>query len=152
MMGAEHRIRIVAAKSGGLALLAAVVLAVGGLHAAPARSAPAANSAFVRVNQVGYPSAASKRAYLLSSAAETGAVFSVKNSAGATVFSAPVGASLGSWSNSFKSVYALDFDGVSAAGSYTISVSGPVAATSPSFRIDTGANVYATPLANALSF
>jgi endoglucanase len=49
-------------------------------------------------------------------------------------------------------VYALDFDAVATAGSYTISVSGPVPATSPAFRVDTGQNVYAGPLANALSF
>jgi endoglucanase len=133
-------------------LAAVVVLAAGGLHMAAAQAAPAPNAAFVRVNQVGYPAAASKRAYLMSTAPETGATFSVRDSTGATVLSAPLGASLGAWSNSFKNVYALDFDTVAAAGSYTISVSGPVAATSPSFRVDTGANVYAGPLANALSF
>jgi endoglucanase len=104
------------------------------------------------VNQVGYASAASKRAYVMSSVAETGANFSVRDAAGATVLSASVGASLGAWSNGFKNVYALDFDGVTAAGTYTISVAGPAPATSPSFRIDTGASVYAKPLANALSF
>jgi endoglucanase len=152
MMGAEHRTRITAARSGRLLLLAVIVLAAGGVQAAPARSAPAAGSALVRVNQVGYPAAAMKRAYLMASVVETGATFSVNDSTGATVFSAPIGANLGPWSNSFKTVYALDFDAVTAAGSYTISVSGPAPATSPSFRIDTGASVYATPLANALSF
>jgi len=68
------------------------------------------------------------------------------------VFSAPVGAVLGAWGNTFTSVYALDFDAVAAAGSYTITVSGPVPAASPSFRIGTGPGVYAGPLANALSF
>ena len=49
-------------------------------------------------------------------------------------------------------VYALDFDSVSTAGTYTISVASPIAATSPAFKIDTGANLYATPLANALYY
>jgi endoglucanase len=151
MMGAERQVRTIAAGA-ALVLVAAIVLAAGGPRAATARAAPAANSAFVRVNQVGYPSAGSKRAYLMASAAETGATFSVKDSTGATVFSAPVGAFLGGWGNTFKSVYALDFNPVAAAGSYTITVSGPVPATSPSFRIDTGPGVYAGPLANALSF
>jgi endoglucanase len=151
MMGAERQVRTIAAGA-ALALVAAIVLAAGGPRAATARAAPAANSAFVRVNQVGYPSAGSKRAYLMASAAETGATFSVKDSTGATVFSAPVDAFLGGWGNTFKSVYALDFNSVAAAGSYTITVSGPVPATSPSFRIDTGPGVYAGPLANALSF
>jgi endoglucanase len=152
MMGAAHETRIIAARSGRLALLAAIVVAVGGLSATAARSAPTPSSAFVRVNQVGYPADASKRAYLMASVAETGASFSVRNASGSTVFSAPVGASLGSWSSTYSYVYALDFDAVTTAGSYTISISGPVPATSPSFTIDTGANVYAEPLANALSF
>lgn len=151
-MGAKHRTRIIAATSGRLALLAAVVVVASALHPAAAQSAPTPSAAFVRVNQVGYPAAAMKRAYLMASVVETGATFSVNDSTGGTVFSAPIGANLGSWSSTYSNVYALDFDAVTTAGSYTISVSGPVPATSPSFRIDTGANVYAEPLANALSF
>ncbi len=108
-------------------------------------------AAFVRVNQVGYPASAIKRAYLMASAAETGATFSVKNSGGTIVFSSAIGANLGSW-GTFPDVYALDFDSVSAAGTYVISVTGPLAATSPSFKIDIAANLYSTPLANTLSF
>ncbi len=110
-----------------------------------------AASAFIRVNQVGYIGSASKRAYLMATGAETGATFSVKNSSGSTVFSAAVGASVGSW-GTFTSVYALDFDSVSTAGSYTISVASPIAATSPSFKIDIAANLYTTPLANSLFY
>ncbi|MGZ3681248.1 MAG: glycoside hydrolase family 9 protein [Ktedonobacterales bacterium] len=112
----------------------------------------AAGGAYVRVNQVGYATTATKRAYLLASAVETGATFSLQNASGATVFSAPIGTNLGSWSSAYPDVYALDFDSVSAAGTYTISVSGPLAAASPSFKIDTAANVYAGAMANALSF
>jgi len=115
--------------------------------AAPAK----AQSAFVRVNQVGYPVGASKRAYLMSSAAETGATFSVVNSGGTSVFMAAIGANLGAW-GSFPDVYALDFDGVTSVGTYTIKVTGPIAATSPSFAIDSAANIYATPIANSLYF
>ncbi len=111
-----------------------------------------AASAFVRVNQVGYDAAASKRAYLLSDTAETGATFSVRNSGGSTVLMAPIGANLGSWSTSFKFVYALDFGSVAAAGTYSIVVSGPVAAASPSFRVDTPANLYSFLLGNAVFF
>ncbi|MFL6226257.1 MAG: glycoside hydrolase family 9 protein, partial [Actinomycetes bacterium] len=152
MMGAEHGTRIIAARSGRLALLAAIVVVVGGLSATAARSAPAPSSAFVRVNQVGYPAAASKRAYLMASTADTGATITERTGSGQAELTAPVGADLGSWSSTYSHVYALDFNAVTTAGSYTISVSGPVAATSPSFRIDTGANVYAGPLANALAF
>src|SRR5258708_9105668 len=108
-------------------------------------------SGYIRVNQVGYVGSSTKRAYLMASGSESGATFAVKNSAGSTVYSAAVGSSLGAW-GTFTSVYALDFDPVSTAGTYTISVASPIAATSPAFKIDTGANLYATPLANALYY
>lgn len=116
-----------------------------------AASPGAAATAYVRVNLGGYPSAASKRAYLMASATEAGATFQVKNSSGATVYAAAPGPSTGAW-GSFPFVYPLDFDSVTAAGAYTITVSGPIAATSPGFRIDTPANLYSAPLANTLSF
>ena len=112
-----------------------------------------AASAYVRVNQVGYTSSGSKRAYLMASAAETGATFVLKDSGGSTVFGpAAIGANLGSWSTAFPDVYALDFDSFVTAGTYTISVSGTIAASSPSFKIDTAANVYTGALSNSLFF
>ena len=87
----------------------------------------------------------------MSAVDETGATFAVKTG-GTTAFSAPIGADLGSWSRRYPHVYALDFSTVVAAGLYTISVSGPAGATSPSFRITGPRDVYADPIANALSF
>lgn len=116
---------------------------------------PAARSATVaqvRVNLVGYPSTASKRAYLMAGAAETGATFAVKNSSGTTVASGSIGASLGSWSSSYGYVYPIDFNSVTTAGAYTIVVSGPSPATSPTFRIDSGAALYAGSIANGVNF
>ena len=117
-----------------------------------AKPAPPPATAFVRVNQVGYPATATKRAYLMSSASEAGAAFSVKNAAGTVVYTGTVGANLGAWSGAYPFVQPLDFDAVATTGTYTISVAAPLAATSPAFRIDTGQNVYATPLANGLFF
>ncbi len=93
-----------------------------------------------------------KRAYLMASTAETGATFSVRNSGGTTVASGTVGSSLGSWSSSYPDVYALDFDSVTASDTYTIAVSGPINATSPSFAITSAAALYTGALDNALSF
>jgi len=137
---------------GGLRQLTIVVTAIGTLALSLSVSSAWAASAFVRVNQVGYPAGGAKRAYLMSSVAETGATFSVKNSTGATVFSGPIVANLGSWSGTYAFVYALDFGSLTTAGTYTVLVSGPAAASSPSFKIDTGQNVYSGALANALSF
>lgn len=108
-----------------IAMAAAVIMAAA---ATPARAA--SETAFVRVNQLGYATASqAKRAYLMSSAAETGATFAVRNSTGTTVFSGPIGAKLGKWSHRYPDVYALDFSSVTTAGTYSISVSGPIAAT-----------------------
>jgi endoglucanase len=128
-------------------------LFVGLLFTYAATESAAAVSAFVRVNQVGYVASASKRAYLMASAAETGATFVIKNSSGSTVFGpAAIGANLGSWSGSYPDVYALDFDNLSTAGTYSISVTGSIAASSPAFKIDTAANVYSGALANSLFY
>ena len=117
--------------------------------------AATAQSAYVRVSQVGYEEGApSFRAYLMSTVPETGATFSVVNSAGHTVYSAAIGALLGTWSNSTTltySVYALDFN-ASAGDGYTISVTGPVPATSPVFPVATPAVLYYGLLLNTLFF
>src|SRR5215467_12407202 len=138
---------------------AGVIFALGVMLGATAVTVPtvparaAAGTAFVRVNQLGYAAGSqAKRAYLMASAAEDGATFSVTNSSGTTVYSAPIGVNLGKWSSSYPDVYALDFPSVTTAGVYTISVTGPIAAQSPGFRIGTTANVYAGALANSLFF
>jgi endoglucanase len=134
----------------GVVVTAGAVLAPG---AGASASRAAAATAFVRVNQLGYATASqAKRAYLMSSAAETGATFSVRNGTGTAVYTAPIGANLGKWSRSYPFVYALDLSPVAAAGMYTVSVNGPVAATSPRFRIDTATNVYSGALARSLFF
>ncbi|HKB46182.1 MAG TPA: glycoside hydrolase family 9 protein, partial [Ktedonobacterales bacterium] len=130
-------------------------LAMGGMWASSlgaGRARAATTTAFIRINQLGYASPAMKRAYLMASASEAGATFSVRNAGGTTVASGAIGASLGSWSASYPNVYAVDFDSVTAAGTYTIAVSGPIAATSPSFAVNTATALYAGALTNALSF
>src|SRR5215470_5061605 len=143
-------------KAGVIVAAGAVLAAAAAVHPAMAGAVPAraaAGAAFVRVNQIGYATASqAKRAYLMASTAETGARFSVKNASGTTVYTASIGPNLGKWSASYPDVYALDFPSVTTAGTYTISVTGPVAATSPTFRIDAGSSLYAGALANSLSF
>jgi endoglucanase len=136
-----------------------VIVALAAMLVTMAMAKPAAGArassgtAFVRVNQLGYAAdSQAKRAYLMASTAESGATFTVKDSAGATVYSAPIGANLGKWSTSYPDVYALDFPSVTAADTYTISVSGPVPAQSPAFRIGTGISVSSGALANSLNF
>jgi endoglucanase len=132
--------------------LAGVALAVP-LGGSGDTAGAASAAAFVRVNQLGYDTGSqAKRAYLMSSAAEVGASFSVVDASGSVVYAAPIGSDLGKWSASYPHVYALDFNAVTAAGRYAISVQGPVAAASPSFRVGTSRAVYGSALANSLSF
>jgi endoglucanase len=130
---------------GLVAILAGLSCCIAAKPAPP----PPTDAVVVRVNQVGYPASATKRAYVMSTASEAGVAFSVKNASGAVVYTGTVGASLGAWSNAYGFVQPVDFDAITTAGTYTISVG---AATSPAFKIDTGQNVYTTPLANGLFF
>jgi endoglucanase len=112
----------------------------------------AAASAFVRVDQVGYPVEGAKRAYLLAPAPETGATFRAIASDGSIALSGPIGERLGTWSDRYADVYAIDFDEVTDPGIYTIEVDGPVAAASPAFAVGEAADLFAPLLSNALEF
>jgi endoglucanase len=112
-------------------------------------------SAYVRVSQVGYETGkAPFRACLMCISSQTGATFTVVNSQGVTSYSGSAGALLGTWSHS-KSltyyVYALDFK-APGGDLYTISVSGPVTATSPTFAVDQPDVLYPGLLLNSLFF
>lgn len=120
-------------------------------YARPATAQPA----YVRVNQVGYEAGQTPfRAYLMSRAAVSGASFKVIDSNGATAYSGRIGALLGKWSHSKTvtyEVYALDFS-VPGGDLYTISVSGPAAASSPRFAVDGSDALYSGLLLNTLFF
>ena len=135
----------------GRALAAAAALACW-LCLCPVGAAGAADRAFVRVNQVGYPAGAPKRAYVIASFQDAGTPFNVQRSDGTTVLSGVLGTPVGSWSTAFPDVYAIDFDQLEAPGSYRVLVGGPAPASSPLFAIAGAASLYAAPLANALSF
>jgi endoglucanase len=116
--------------------------------------ARAAESAYIRVNQAGYEANGSHRAYLMSTAAESGATFQVLDSKGAVAFSGNIGALLGIWSNSSTlvyQVYALDFS-VPGGDIYKIQVWGPVPAASPNFAVNSPAVLYPGLLLNTLFF
>jgi endoglucanase len=136
-----------------LLLLAGAVL-VAAMFVSP-DSYAASNSAYVRVSQVGYESGnAPFQAYLMSTASESGATFKVLNSEGSTIYSGSIGALLGTWGNSKKlkyDVYSLNFT-VPGGDIYTISVSGPVNASSPKFAVNTPSVLYPGLLLNTLWF
>lgn len=100
----------------------------------------------MRVNQAGYPSPAAKRAYLLAPAAEPGATFALVRAGGGVALRGRLGPDLGRWSARFTHVYAIDFSRLRRPGVYTVTVSGSVKASSPSFRIASGAALAAGPI------
>lgn len=113
-----------------------------------------AQSAYVRVSQVGYEAReAPFRAYLMSKTPVSGTSFKVLNSKGNTTYTGHVGSLLGTWSHNKKvaySVYALDFKAPSG-DLYKISVSSPEA-TSPQFAVDCPETLYSGLLINSLFF
>jgi endoglucanase len=127
-----------------------LLLAIVSFQQGMPRAAAATSQGFVRVNQVGYATDATKRAYLMTSVDASSATFTVLGDS--TSFSGPVGPDLGKWSKTFTHIYVLDFNDVTAPGSYTITVSGPVDATSPTFMINGGSTVYGDAISNSLSF
>lgn len=145
MAHSADRLSRVLAQSSGLVFVLLIVTSL----------SHAANSAYVRVSQVGYEAANPPfQAYLMSTASESGATFSVINSEGATVYSGAIGTLLGTWSNSKKlvyDVYSLSFT-VPGGDIYTISVTGPVAATSPKFAVNMPEVLYPGLLLNTLWF
>ena len=111
-----------------------------------------ATKAFIRVDQLGYPAAAAKRAYLLSAVAANGATFVVRTwPGGVVVASGRVGGSTGAWSRRFAHVYPIDFDRLTKPGRYAVAVSS-LSASSPPFPIGSPVQLYRRPLRNALSF
>jgi endoglucanase len=131
----------------GLLVTAPALIPVNAAEAAPSARAQ------IRVDQVGYAATAAKRAYLMTAAAEPGAVFRVVDARGDVAYSSAIGADQGAWSSTYDHVYALDFNRVTRDGSFHIVVSdGSMQVRSPVFRIDTPARLYATAMANSLSF
>jgi hypothetical protein len=130
------------------ALLLILLLGLGALGAR-------GQSAYIRVNQAGYEDTApSARAYLMSTAAETGATFTVVDTEGHQAYQGKIGQLLGVWAHSRKvsyQVYALDFK-APCGRTYTISVSGPVAARSPRFAVNRPEILYGGLLLNSLFF
>src|SRR4051812_31429220 len=99
-------------------LLGAALLAVTGESAGAHKNAPTNGvTAFVRVNQVGYPAGAKKQAFVMASAALTGATYNVLNGT-TSVASGPLGTSSGSWSTAYPDVYPIDFSQITASGTY----------------------------------
>jgi endoglucanase len=140
-----------------LAVAAAGLVVIAGVaSAAPAGEAVAhktAPSAEVRVDSVGYLPGDVKRGYLMTDRALSGASFAVVNSVGVTVLSGGVSsASRGRWSAAYPDVYPLDFTRLRKPGSYHVTVTGPVSATSQSFKVEGSNPLFGQIVRNGVAF
>src|SRR5450755_1509503 len=119
-----------------------------------AKTAAPAPAAVIRVDQVGYPAAAPKLAEIMAASMPGAGPRWVLVRAGTCAIAASGVASqnLGSWSKRYGWVWAVRFSGVRATGRYRIGLAGDPSVASPWFEIAPARQVYARPLANALSF
>ena len=132
--------------------LAATFMLLAGL-AVPAAAACIGGGGMIRVNQLGYVTDATKRAYLMSPVEEVGARFTVTSGDDwRAIYSAPIGADQGAWSAAYPHVYALDFDAVTKPGAYRIVVAGPASGVSLTFEVATSDRLYRTAMSNTLAF
>ena len=121
-----------------------------GSHRVPA-GAPAAA---IRVDQVGYPAGAVKQAEIMTGAKPASPLHWVVVRAGscAVVASGLARQDLGAWSKRYGWVWAAQFSGVRAPGTYRVGILSDPSAASPWFPVGQAAELYARPLANALYF
>ncbi|GAA0566455.1 glycoside hydrolase family 9 protein [Actinomadura livida] len=135
-----------------------LLLAVPGCHTSGGAGPPASpgpdRGARVRLDQVGFRPDESKRAYLMTAAAQTGGIrFTVENAGGRTVLTGAPGRRTGSWNAAFPSVRVLDLTRLTDRGTYRVAVSGPgVRAHSPWFRVGPAAEVLGPLLPRLLRF
>jgi hypothetical protein len=128
---------------------AAVIVTISTAAAGTASAAvPAKTSGFVRVDQVGYASAESKQAYLMTTAAAPGAEFTVVDSRGHAVLTGRAGPRLGSWNPAYPDVYPLDLTRLRRPGTYQVRAAGTV---SPAFRVGS-ARMFRAPADDAAGF
>ncbi|HEY4017716.1 MAG TPA: glycoside hydrolase family 9 protein [Pseudonocardiaceae bacterium] len=136
-----RRTRLAAALSAGVAIAVLPACAF------------AATTGQLRVDQVGYLPTDTKIAYLMTSGAVSGEKYQVLNSSGTSVASGTVGTtSRGSWNSKFPDVYPIDFSGVTATGTYHVAVSGGISATSDTFSVESGADLYGSLVTDGVQF
>ncbi|MGO1051680.1 glycoside hydrolase family 9 protein [Crossiella sp. CA198] len=107
-----------------------------------AASANAAASGQIRLDGVGYAHDETKIGYLMAPASSEGARFTVVDTAGRTVLAGKAGASLGSWNAGYAAVHPLDFSALKRPGSYRVTVTGAVQASSATFKIGTARELF----------
>ncbi|HXZ69489.1 MAG TPA: glycoside hydrolase family 9 protein [Streptosporangiaceae bacterium] len=105
----------------------------------------------VRVNQVGYPTSASKMAFVMLARQVPAVRFEVTTGYG-VVYQGTSSDDVGSWNSAYQAVYQLRFFAVNTPGVYQVKVLSPAAASSPAFVIGDGAQLYRQLVDNAVRY
>src|SRR5579862_9250298 len=119
--------------------------------AAAAPSAPSTPGPQVRVNQVGYPAAGPKVAYVMLARPVSSVSFEVTTPYG-VAYQGTSSDDVGSWNSAYRAVYQLSFSSVQAPGIYRVKVTSRGSAVSPSFVIGTGPQLYRQLVDNAVQY
>jgi endoglucanase len=136
----------------GLAAVALLVSQQTAAAVAATGTTTATSPAEVRVNQVGYASAASKVAYVMLPAKVASVAFTISGSRG-VVLRGHSSDFAGRWNSRYHAVYQLTFSRLHAPGTYKISVSaGGQTATSPAFRVGSPAVLYHQLVLNGVRY
>jgi endoglucanase len=123
----------------------------------PAASAAAASSGKataapeVRVNQVGYPSAGPKVAFVMLARPVSKVSFEIVTPYG-VAYRGTSADDVGSWNSAYRAVYQLSFSRVNTPGQYRVKVLAPAAAVSPTFTIGGGSQLYRQLVDNAVQY
>jgi endoglucanase len=159
----------VTATFGAVAVSAALICAPGaaartaapggkpGAAARPAAAAPRSGSASaaapqVRVDQVGYPPAAAKTAFVMLPRAAGSVRFVVADSRGGVRLTGRSTDDLGRWNAGYGAVYKLDFSALRHPGTYRIKIVSPAAAVSPAFAIGSPRALYHRLVLNGVRY
>ena len=148
----RSRIAIAATLAVSAGLLAAPGAAA---QAAPASSAPGTTGAaapVVRVNQVGYPAASPKIAFVMLARPVRDVRFVLESPPGAVYLRGHSSDDLGRWNANYGAVYELNFSAFVHPGSYRIKVTSPATAVSPTFRIASPRSLYGHLVTNGVRY
>ncbi|MGH3158187.1 MAG: cellulase N-terminal Ig-like domain-containing protein, partial [Streptosporangiaceae bacterium] len=133
-------------------MAAVVSLGIAGAVMVPA-VASAATTGLVRTDQDGYLPTDTKIAYLMASGSLSGETYQVLNSSGTAAVSGSVTTtSRGSWNSAYPDVYPIDFSTVTAPGTYHVTVSGPVSASSDTFGVQSASSLYGPLVSDGVNF
>ena len=119
---------------------------------AAAGRSPAVAAPVVRVNQVGYPAAASKVAFVMLPRHVAVVRWALEGPRGGVYLTGRSAGDLGRWSAAYQAVYRLDFTAFRHPGTYRIAVTSPAAARSAAFVIGSPRALYHRLVLNSVRY